>query len=76
MEPACIVWLYYACNYTVGISPSIIPSFAVLHEKLAFQYAALLSWEDGLQGDKAMNVAVLCGDFWITFIFLLSVSVP
>ena len=60
-EPACIVWLYYACSYTVAISPGTIPSFAVLHtEKLAFQYATLLSWE--------------CDDFR-TFFFLHSVSV-
>ena len=30
--PACIVWLYYACSYTVAFSPSVInSSFAVLH---------------------------------------------
>ena len=34
----------------------------MLHtEKLAFQCATLLSWEEGLQGGKAMNPAVLCG---------------
>ena len=67
---------HYACSNTLALSPGIIPSFAVLHtEKLAFQYATLLSWEEGLQGDKAMNLAILCGDFW-TFFFLLSVSVP
>ena len=46
MEPACIVWLYYAYSYTVALSPGTIPSFAVLHtEKLAFQCATLLSWK-------------------------------
>ena len=24
-----IVWLYYACSYTVALSPGMIPSFAV-----------------------------------------------
>ena len=72
MEPACIVWLYNACSYTVATSPGIILSFAVLHtEKLAFQCATLVSWEEGLEGD---NVTVLCGDFW-TFFFLFSVLV-
>ena len=61
---------------TLVVSQGIIPSFAVLHtEKLAFQYATLLSWECGLQGDKAMNLPILCGDFR-TILFLLSVSVP
>ena len=46
--PACIVWLFYACSYTVALSPGIIPIFAVLHtEKLAFQWATLLSWVRG-----------------------------
>ena len=52
-----------------------IPSFAVLHtEKLAIQCATLLGivWA---RGDKAMNVAVLCGVFWTIF-FLLSMLVP
>ena len=51
-----------ACSYTVTISPATIPSFAVLPtEELAFQCATLLNWEWGLQRDKAMNLAVLCG---------------
>ena len=44
--PAGIVWLYYACSYTVALSPGTIPSFAVLHT--AFQCATLLSWEHNL----------------------------
>ena len=52
----------------VFLSPGIIPSFALV--------ATLLSWGIGpAEGDKAMNLAVLCGDFWTNF-FLLSVSVP
>ena len=66
MEPGCIVWLYNACSYTVALSPGTIPSFAVLHtEKLAFQCATLLSWEQG----QAMNLAVLWGDFRTIFFF-------
>ena len=44
-------------------------SFAALHtEKLAFQCATLLSWEQSLAIRLLVNLAVLCGDF--------SVSVP
>ena len=72
-KPACIVWLYYVCSYTVALSPGIISSFAVLHtEKLAFQCVTLLSREEGLQGDKAMNLAVRYGTWFLdNFFFCL-----
>ena len=35
-----------------------------------------LRWEEGLQGDKTMNLAVMCGDFQTIFInFQLSVLI-
>ena len=52
----------------VALSPGIVRSFAVLHtEMLAFQEPKL--------DDKAMNVAVLCGDFLTIFFFLLGLWV-
>ena len=57
----CIVWLYYACSYTVALSSGLIPSFAVLHiEKLAFQCATLLNWS---------NLSVLCHNNFFFFFF-------
>ena len=56
--PACIVWLYYACSYTVGISSGRIPSFAVLHTEDCFSVCSTAKLGIGL-GDK-----VRCTDFF------------
>ena len=55
----------YGSTMHVALSPGVIHSLVVLHtEKLAFQCATLLIGS----GDEAMNLALLCGDFW-TFFF-------
>ena len=61
-EPGCIMWLYYACNYTVAISPGLIPSFAVLQtEKQVFQCAALQSWAEGQGYKSSCDYVVISG---------------
>ena len=45
---ACIVWVYYACSYTVSLSQAIIPSFAMLHTK-----SLLFSVQHCKAGNKA-----------------------
>ena len=63
-EPPCIVWLYYTCSYTVALSPSIIPSFAVLHtEKFSVCNTAKL---EIVLGD-ILNLAALHGDIRVIF---------
>ena len=65
LYPICSKLQYRKPGMHVALSPGIILSFAVLNtEKLAFQCATLL-WV------KAMNLAVLCGDFRTIFFCLV-----
>ena len=58
MHPRVFPIMFIISHAFCNVSAHVLREWA----RLAFQCTTLLSWEWGLQGDKAMNLAIPCGD--------------